>query len=484
MTSRGRPSLDSLVATASTLGATLLRAKLVALFLGPGGMGLFSQVSLLQGLGSSLALFGVGPALTQHLAAARARGDADGMGRLVAGSAAVSLGLAAVLAAGVALSGPWLASVLLGDASYASLLPLVAFAVAAGAVSQYGLALWNAFRATRLLALGNLVSSALGIGAFWAALQAGGGTLPAAVAGLAAWMAAAAVVAVATLPGLLHGFGIRRFRPDLRAVLPLYRIGLVALGLMALDQVATLWIRTDVVRTLGAEANGLYQAAASLSQLSLGLVGTYVSGYAFARACETDATGQAALTRTTTVRVAGVLSLLGGAYVLLGAPLLSLLLSRDFLPARAVFPWQTAGDLLMGLGMALGLALLPARGGLAWAAHGVGTIAVQVAVYALLPESLGLHRVALAWTARGLLYAILGYALVRPALPLRIDAALAGLTLGGLALLGAMALLSSHGAPGTAAGLLLLGGWIAVVARVSGTSGEPAASPCAASAGS
>lgn len=484
MTSPGRPSRDSLVATASTLGATLLRAKLVALFLGPGGMGLFSQVTLLQGLGSSVALFGVGPALTQSIAAARARGDAEGMGRLVAGSAAVSMALAGLLAAALALSGPRVATMLLGDAAYAPLLPVVAFAVAAGAIFQYGLALWNAFRATRLLALGNLVASALGILVFWAAVQGGGASLLAAVQGLAAWTAVSAVVAVATLPGLLRGFGIRRFRPDLAAVLPLYRIGLVSLGLMALDQVATLWIRTDVVRTLGAEANGLYQAAASLSQLSLGLVGTYVSGYAFARACEADAAGQAALTRATAVRVAGVLALLGGAYVLLGAPLLSVLLSRDFLPARAVFPLQTAGDLLMGLGMALGLALLPARGGLAWAAHGLGTIAAQVAVYAILPEWLGLHRVAVAWTVRGLLYAVLGYALVRPALPLRIDAALASLTVGGLALLGAMALLSAAGTPGLLAGLALLGGWIAVVARVSRSCGEPAASPCAASAGS
>lgn len=112
-----------------------------------------------------------------------------------------------------------------------------------------------------------------------------------------------------------------------------------------------LLVRQVIVRDLGLEAAGLFQAAYGISVLYTGLILNALGADFFPRIVRAKATNADldALTGhqiTTTLSLLAPLSLV---VMMLAGPLLSMLYSSDFLPADSLLQWYAVGDSLRAL---------------------------------------------------------------------------------------------------------------------------------------
>ncbi|HEY2924277.1 MAG TPA: oligosaccharide flippase family protein, partial [Candidatus Eisenbacteria bacterium] len=102
----------------ATVVAAILRAKVLALLLGPHGTGLLAQLSTLTAVLVPLATLGLGNGVTAMTAAARARGEALLAKRVRTTALTLSWLVGLMLAALTALASPWLSDALYHDRAW------------------------------------------------------------------------------------------------------------------------------------------------------------------------------------------------------------------------------------------------------------------------------------------------------------------------------------------------------------------------------
>jgi len=386
-----------LTAGTSAVGAagSLLRNKWLALHFEPGGLGVLGQVLSGQVWLGTFTALGLGVPVARAVGAALGRDDPEAVRRTMSTALAL-LGAAAltVAALGLALA-PWISVAILGEARYADLVRISMLAVGGLAFQStiqglfaghsdvrapltYAVA-GNVATLVLLLALvprHGLAGAVWAVAAFW----------PAALAA-ALWIHRrryAAAFAPAPRP--------RFDRAEARALLT---VAAAALTLSLLDQGAMLAIRAHVVRASGLEANGFIQAGIAVSQQLGSVFYAYLGGYAFGRI---SGLAGAAAVRDYTRRQWG--PLVGLAFAAcavttaLAGPLLHLLYSARFEPARPVLSWMLVGEFGKVAMQVWALGALPLGGlrlwfplGLAWplgmaacyaAAHAAGAGAMEL----------------------------------------------------------------------------------------------------------
>ena len=343
-TRSGRLILGAGANVATALGGAI-RNKLFAYFLGTTGMGVLAQVM------TAATWLGTGAGMGLQLPVAREVGAATGSGDDAAIRRVVStaLILVAVAVAVVCLLGlvaaPWCAAALLGPHADPALVRIALLAVAGLAAQAVVLGLF----AGRSDLVAPLTYAILGNVAATAAVLA---LVP--FFGLRGAVLGAACFYPVAILGTLA-----RHRRDYRAALrpapvprfdksgagAMLRVAGAAVFMSLVDQGVMLGARTHFARTVGMAENGLFQAALAMSQQGGAVFYTYLSSYAFGRI--SGATGVEGVRRYTQRQWSAFMSVAAlsfGLAMLLATPLLHLLFSRQFDPARPMLMWTLFGE--------------------------------------------------------------------------------------------------------------------------------------------
>lgn len=440
-------------ASAINIVIGLLRMKVVALLLGPGGVGLIGLLQNLMTTAGSIASLGFGMAGTRQIAEAHDDATAAHAARraLVLGTAA----LAVLGAAGFwVLRSVWARRVFDGGIPASDLGWLavgVALTVVAGAQGAVlngkrrigDIARVNVFSALVATILGISAITWLGHGGLIAFVVA----TPVAASGLGWWYVSRLPPETAPTPGFAA------LVPQLRTLARLGVAFMVSGVAMLLGQ---LLVRTLVQRTLGAEALGQFQAAWLLSMTYIGFVlGAMATDY-YPRL--TEAIHDPVATNRMVNEQAEV-ALLLAAPVFLGmlacAPwLLRVLYSAEFVPAASILRWQILGDVLKLVSWPLSFVMLAAGAGRLYVVAELLAVAVFVGVTWLALPRIGLEATGVAFLCMYAAYLPVVYAMARRRTGFRWTRDVARLAVATLAASAVVALVGGRSAlPGAALGL-------------------------------
>jgi antigen flippase len=432
-----------------TILSGALKSKLIALLLGPGGIGLLGLLQSVMTTTATLTSAGLGGSAVREVAMARGAGDERrlaGLRRtlLVLG---VLLGLLGGLA--LVLLREHLALLVFDDPSMAWMVACLGAGVTATTLSNVMIGWINGYRLIGAIARINL----------WSSLA----SLPLSCAAVWLWGTSGLVVVALAPPLIMLAVSWRYSPREPLAAIPqrqdylpiagrLLRLG-ASIMLTALLTVTSQFVaRLLISQRLGLEAAGQFQAAWSISMLYVGFaLGAMVSDY-YPRLAEVTAEPER-LTALINQQALLLLYLLGPAFLLLyvGAPLLlRLLYSGDFGEAAGVLRWQVAGDLFKVQSWAFAFALLARGQSLAFLLVEMVWSLTYLLLLWLGLERWGLQASGIAFVLAYLLYDALvwlwlkvnlGYAIDRQHLRalLLIGGGLAGVMLAPAGLLGALA---------------------------------------------
>jgi len=330
---------------------SLVRGKLVAIFLGPAGMGIVQLYLSATGTVQRLASLGLNLAVVKETGAAA--GDPGRLRGTIAASR-LMLTATALLGALVCLAGaPWLSRVTFGSAAHTAGFMLLAVMVFFSIAGQGEQSMLQGMREARRLMLSSLVGSLCGlcvsVPLYW--LWGVRGIVPSLVIMAAAvWTFNYISVRRAVGPLAMRGAWAAH-RPLMRSMLA---TGLV---LMASDTIgsACRYALQAFLRYSGGVAEvGLFGAADSLTMQYSGMVFAALAMDYLPRlsaVARSDMRMRLAVNRQAEV-VAWIAAPLGAALVLLAPLAVRLLLTAEFEPAIPLLRW-------MGLGLALKALMLP-----------------------------------------------------------------------------------------------------------------------------
>ena len=371
--------------TIVTAFAGVLRNKWLATHLETAGLGIVSQVIASQSwLGAVIGL-GLGLPVTRAVAAAVGRGD-DAAARRTAATAFALVSIAAIPAAILALVfAESVSTLLLGTPDHAALIRVSVFGLTG--VGFYGVAQGlcagrSDLRAPIAFALGGAGTATL----LTFALVPRFGLLGAVLA--TALLSPVGVAAMLWSHTRRHPQALSPVPApffDRREARALLGVAGAALALPVLDQGVLLALRAHVVRAHGAAANGLLQAALAMSQQVGSLFYAYLASYALGKISATGgAAGIRAYTRKQWFPLVGAAALVLAFTMVAAAPLLHLLYSSRFDPARAMMAYTLVGEFGRVCVQAVALGSLPLGGARLWFRIGLVqpvTLAVCYAVF-------------------------------------------------------------------------------------------------------
>jgi PST family polysaccharide transporter len=322
---------------------SLARIKLVAILLGPTGVGLIGLFTSAIGLVGVVSGLGVSSSGVREIVRAYSHGDPDEAARTVVilrrvcwATGLVGWGLA------VLICQP-LSSLLIGSPEYAGTIALLGSILLFGAISSGQLALLQGLRRigdmARANVLGAVVGSILTVLIYFAFGEAG--IVPAMIGSAFVALACsywfARRVSVAPI-SVSWGVAWRGFQTLIGLGLAFMWSGVLGAGL-------DIFTRAIIVRKFGIEAAGIYQAAWALSGVFASFVLSAMSADFYPRltAAIHDRV-QARLMVNEQTEIGILLALPGLLAALAFAPLaIRLLYTPQFLPAADLLPWMALG---------------------------------------------------------------------------------------------------------------------------------------------
>ncbi|MEX2548341.1 MAG: hypothetical protein WD830_11230 [Chloroflexota bacterium] len=393
-----RASAATLIAAVTSIAVGLIRSKIVALVLGPFGVGAFATLNLYLSSVTVVAGAAAGRGAVRALAE---MGDRDDPTRpwlqryLFVGPLLIGVVLAAITAAA---AGP-LSGLLLGEPDLGFGLVLTAVAVPVAVIAASHTHLLQALLRVGTIARADLVTTLVSLPLTAVLVIAFGlaGGIVAVGTGFAVRLLALRLLSPGVLP---RGDWKRSLRIPSGVLRPILVMGSGAAILGIATTVGALLMRAQIVRTLGLDANGLYQPIVALSDTYLDVVIGATSVYLFPRLTELLTRGD----RATAERELGHglrLSLAVSVPVILVATglsglLIELLYSAEFADAAWPLTVQMAGTLLKVVSWSVGAALLPLGLTRAWVSIGLLVVVLRYVGVIVLTPSLGLVGAALA----------------------------------------------------------------------------------------
>lgn len=420
------------------VAAGVVRAKAFAVLLGPAGFGLMGLYTSILGLAQSLAGMGVNSSGVRQIAAAV---GSDETGRIAMTAAvlrrvSVVLGLVGALLL-VALSGE-LSRLTFGDAGHAGAVALLSLAVLFKVVSDGQAALVQGLRRipdlARITVLGGLYGTVAGIALVFFLGEAG--VVPALVA-----------MALATL--VVSWSASRRValeRPALTASVvgkearALLALGFAFMSSALLTMGAAYVVRLLLLRRIGLDAAGLYQAAWTIGGLYVGFV-LQAMGADFYPRLTAVVKERRECNRLVNEQAQVSLLLAGPGVIatLAFAPLvLPLLYSGAFADAVGVLRWICLGAALKVITWPIGFIVVAEGRQTLFLATEVAYTVIHVALAWALVGIFGVDGAGMAFFLSYVAHGLIVYPLVRRISGFRWSAANAWLGLGFLAMSGAV----------------------------------------------
>lgn len=409
-----RSHRDILKATAILGGGTaggliigVVRMKLLAALLGAAGIGLLGVFSTLLTLGVSVAGMAIETTGVRQLSVAAADDEKQRAARWALWSFAAGL-MVVALAAFWFLRKP-LAALAIGDPAYAGWIPWIGVGVAVSILAAVQLAIVQSDRRlgdfTRIKLVSAIVSLIVGVGAVYML-----GT-PGVLVAVVAVPISNSLVALgyrANLPRIDRGP-----RPRFSALSVQWRLlatlGIVVTVSAVIGSIGQLFGRAMIVKELGLEQAGLFQAAFAISSLNVALLlAAMIPDFYPRLSAAVDDDRQFNRILNEQVHVGLIVAAPALTLLALIAPLaLQLLYTSEFRDAGLLLRLLIIGDSMRVLGWALGFALLARK--LSWSylvVEATFTLALVPLIWLLMPVT-GLRGVGLAY--------ILAYSVTLPA---------------------------------------------------------------------
>jgi PST family polysaccharide transporter len=392
----------------------LLRTKVLAILLGPAGVGLTSLYTGFLLTAGTFASMGVGTVGTRQIAEAFSKDEARAI--LVARRA---MFWGTLLLAGAGALVVWslrtiLAVYVLGNASHSNAIGWLSLGVALTVAGASQGALIQGMRRigdlARLTVYGSILNTILGITLLWRWGNAGligyvlVGPLMTFVLGH---------VYVSKLPKTRAG--TVTIKEITREWTTLLRLGLAFVGAGLATSLIQLWIRIDVGRVLGTASLGQYQAAWTISMQYVSFVLAAMAADYYPRLTGVIRDHQAAgrLVNEQT-EIAMLLSTPVFIAMMAMAPwVIHLLYSASFTPAIEVLRWQVLGDVLKVASWPLGFIILAAGDGKTFFWSETAAWLVTAGLIGMLVPTIGLRITGIAYLAMYIFYLPLVYWLAR-----------------------------------------------------------------------
>ncbi|MBN1505082.1 MAG: oligosaccharide flippase family protein [Candidatus Eisenbacteria bacterium] len=351
----------ALVGTSSLVGVVVavLRNKLLAVFVGAAGVGLLAQVGNLVNILSSLASLGVGVGVAKYAAEFSSRQDRDALARLKTSGLVPTYAASAVALVAALVLRKQLAVLIFGSDELSWAVALAALAVPLLVQFSFHLAAIQGLKSMRRYALANAGAAAAGLIMLVPLvyfLRWKGAVIHIVAAAALGYLVIRLVSrSLYARAGFYGSAGVDR---SLVRELLAYGVGSLAVG--ALYWVNLLAVRSIIVRTLGPDANGIYQVALGISFQYLMLILNSVSAYAFPRLSELRERDSIVNEMRSAIRLS-VLLVTACASVMLVARhwLVPLLFSSEFVQGERLLPAQFVADFLRAVAWMLGIWMLP-----------------------------------------------------------------------------------------------------------------------------
>ena len=389
------------------------KSKVIAVLLGPSGMGLFGLLTAATSMVATIVGFGINSSGARQVAAAAADGDRDRIGRVIFTLRRTSLVLGLGGAAVVILLRKPIAELSTGSTSYATALGILGLAVLFQTVNGGQTALLRGLRkiseVAKLRVWGALFGTALAVPLIW--LWGLDGVAP-------------AIVTVAALSMLTSWYYTRHIRvhqvqltfSQLRGeVAGLAGLGAVFLTLGIAGSVVQYATRVILNRELDLQAVGHFQAAAALSMVYVGFV-LQAMGLDFMPRLTEVADDHEACNRLVNEQSEISLLLAGPgivATVVLAPVIIPLLYSGKFEPAIDILRLQCFGVLLKVASWPIAFVLIAKARRATLLLTEISAHAVHLGSFWLLTRLWGLMGAAAAFAILYLFYLPLDYLVVR-----------------------------------------------------------------------
>jgi O-antigen/teichoic acid export membrane protein len=392
----------------------LVRTKIIAVLLGPTGIGLVSLYTGLLSTATAVATMGIGTVGTRQIAEAHSQDDERALAVV---RRAMFWGAILLASAGALVV--WslrevLAVKVLGGVEHSTTVGWLALGVAFSVAGAAQGALIQGMRRigdmAGLSVFGSLLNTVLGVALLWQWGQAG----------LVAYVLIGPLVSfllgqwyVSRLPKVASDpIAIQEMAHQWQTLL---RLGVPFMGAGVAGALVQLWIRVEVGNTLGAESLGHFQAAWTISMQYIGFVLAAMGADYYPRLTGVIHDHKAA---TRLVNEQTEIALLLSAPVFIAmmglAPwVIGLLYSSAFSPAVEVLRWQILGDVLKVASWPLGFVILAAGAGKTYFLTETLALVLMGGLVAGLSSSVGLRISGIAFLGCYLVYLPMVYLLAR-----------------------------------------------------------------------
>ena len=457
----------------ATVVAAILRAKILAHWLGPEGTGVLAQLASLTAVLVPLGTLGVGNGLVAMIADARAKGNFARVRALER----TALSLAWIVGGGLALfaivASPWLANGIYHDSGFAWAVIVGGVTVPLSAIASLRVSMLQGHQAVRAMAGLNFVIAASGIItiiplAYFYGVRGAVAQLVV-VAAIYAWWSGRLLKPLSggpATPGAPIRGPVRAPRIDKSLLRPLLRFGGSAL-LVGLSSTLTLLIlRSILVQKLGLGPNGIYQVCVGVSGLLMPTILNAITATVWPEIAAQATDAEAAPSMRSAIRLSFLLTTGACAAILIGAPIwVPLFYSGKFLPALDLLPLQFLGDYFRAAAWMFGIWLVPRNRLKPWVLFDLVYGVTLLVVFVTLVDRVGLKSVVIGYVLAHVTHAVLHYALARHALGFRLGPDNRRLLLASLALLAGLVAFTPRDLLGVAVGGVAVAAWALVVVR-------------------
>lgn len=336
----------------------IIRTKFMAVLLGPTGIGLMGLYGAVTSTIGAMAGMGIGTSGVRQIAEAAGTGDELKIARTIVTlrRAALVLGLLGMLLT-IIFREP-LSRLTFGTAEYSIPIALLSVTLFLGAVSGGQIALVQGMRRIADLAslsvLGGLLGTVISIPMIF--LWGKDGIVPylvtvSAMTILTSWWYARKIPVVRIILG---------WRETLREAKALLSLGLVFMATGLMTTVVMYLIRVLVVRQIGMDSVGLYQAATTLSSLYIGVILSAMGMDFYPRLTAVAEDNKACNKMVNEQTEVGLLVAAPGILATLTfAPLvIQIFYSTSFIPAYEVLRWQILGIFIRVVSWPMGFVIL------------------------------------------------------------------------------------------------------------------------------
>jgi len=347
--------------SAVVMAMHLVRVKVLAVFLGPSGVGTLSVLNHFHTLAATVIGLGLGTGIVKYTATFKNQRDEESVQGILSNSfqivflfSVIALLLVVILRSQISI---WI----LGDPGYGVFVIIYAFSLPLAVYPSTTNSFLQGLKRIRALAKINVLRTFISLMfviplVFFFRLEG----------------AVASVLVITTVHLLLNKYYLGKEANNYRATLrmpfdpglvrKLLQYGMTSLFVGTAYYSSHLLLNIIIVDSLGLEMNGIYQPIWALTMTYLTFVLSSMSAYSYPRLCEMTSDRDIREELNGILRVAVLLITPVMFFLLLGRrPLIQILYSRSFLEAAEYMPIQIMGDFFKLLCWCVGMYLLPTK---------------------------------------------------------------------------------------------------------------------------